>query len=259
MSNFPRAVGIFSTLLSSSPPASVPMAGLNDSKTHRVKEVTELIRSQNWSFNDFLIAFYSSDDTSIASQRGRCLTKVDGARFTPEELLDLWLANCPSGSQSYLEHVIVDRASRIIIKETNRACALKSLSVSTTSVKADDVDEHFLLSKLETVYTATLPCLWFLLNAIITSPNRSEQQKQEAAASKETRARFVESSLSFDLAFWLIRLEQACVVIVSILLFCKNRATNAFQIIMGLFLGISGATKRVLSVCNHMGVSVSYE
>ena len=28
---------------------------------------------------------------------------------------------------------------------------------------------------------------------------------------------------------------------------------------MGLFLGISGATKRVMSVCNHMGVSISYE
>ena len=48
-------------------------------------------------------------------------------------------------------------------------------------------------------------------------------------------------------------------MIVSILLFGKNRSTNAFQIIMGLFLGISGATKRVLSVCNHMGVCVSYE
>ena len=29
--------------------------------------------------------------------------------------------------------------------------------------------------------------------------------------------------------------------------------------VMGLFLGISGATKRVMSVCNHMGVSTSYE
>ena len=52
---------------------------------------------------------------------------------------------------------------------------------------------------------------------------------------------------------------QACVVIISILLFAKNRGTNAFQILMGLFLGISGATKRVLTVCNHMGVSISYE
>lgn len=48
-------------------------------------------------------------------------------------------------------------------------------------------------------------------------------------------------------------------VIVSIILFAKNRATNAFQTIMGLFLGISGASKRVLSVCNHMGVCISYE
>lgn len=175
-------------------------ARTDNSKTRRVKEVTELIRSQKWSFNNFLIAFYSSSDASIASQRGRCLTKVDGARFAPEELLDLWLDGCPSSSQGYLERVIVDRASRIIIKETDKACALKSLSVSTTSVKADDVDEHFLLSKLESVYTATLPCLWFLLNAIVASSNRSEQQKQEAAASKEMRARFVESMLSCHLA-----------------------------------------------------------
>ena len=174
------------------------MSSSNDSKTHRVKAVTELIRSQRWTFNDFLIAFYSSGDTSIATQRGRCLTNVDGAQFAPEELLDLWLKHCPLASQGYLEHVIVERTSHIITKETDKACALKSLHVSTTSVTADDLDEHFLLSKLETVYTTTLPLLWFLLNAIITSSNRSEQQKQQPAASKETRATFVESLLSCD-------------------------------------------------------------
>ena len=177
----------------------VPMPG-SDSKAHRVKEVTELIRSQNWSFNDFLIAFYSSDDISIATQRGRCLTKSDGARFTPEELLDLWVDHCPAGSQPYLEHVIVDRASRIITKETDRACASKSLSVPTTSVTADDLDENFLLPKLEAEYIGILPHLWFLLNAVITSSNRSEQQKHQAAASKEVRAKFVEFSLGWDLA-----------------------------------------------------------
>ena len=171
----------------------------NDSKACKVKEVTNLVRSQSWSFNDFLIAFYSSGDTSIATQRGSCLTKNDGARFAPEELLGLWFDHCPLGSQDYLEHVIVDRASRIIVKETDKACALKSLSVSTTSVEADDLDEDFLLSKLETEYTGTLPHLWHLLNTIVTSSNRSEQQKQQVAASKETRAAFVESPLSCSL------------------------------------------------------------
>lgn len=170
---------------------STLMSG-NDFKARKVKEVTNLIRSQSWSFNDFLIAFYSSSDTSIATQRGSCLTNADGARFAPEELLGLWFDHCPSGSQRYLEHVVIDRASRIIVKEADKACALKSLSVSTTSVEADDLDEDFLLSKLETEYTGTLPHLWYLLNAVIASSNRSEQQKQQVAASKETRAAFVE-------------------------------------------------------------------
>jgi len=167
----------------------------SDSKARKVKAVTDLIRSQSWSFNDFLIAFYSSGDASIATQQGSCLVKGDDTRFAPEELLGLWFDHCPSSSQSYLEHIIIDRASRIIVKEADKACALKSLSVSTTSVEADDLDKNFLLSKLETEYTGTLPHLWYLLNTVIASSNRSEQQKQQVAASKETRAAFVESSL----------------------------------------------------------------
>jgi hypothetical protein len=163
----------------------------NNSKARRVKEVIELICSQNWSFNDFLIAFYSTDDTSIATQQGRCLTKSDRARFTPEELLGLWFEHCPPGSQGYLEHVVVDRASRVITKEADKACTSKSLCNPTTSVASDDLDENFLLSKLETEYPGTLPHLWSLLNTVITSSNWSEQQKQQAAASKEMRAKFV--------------------------------------------------------------------
>lgn len=181
-------------------PSKPPMPGTRDSQARRIKEVTGFVRSQNWSLNDFLLAFYSSGDTSIATHRGRCLTKVDGARFAPEELVDLWLQHCPSGSQNYLEHVIVERASRIITKETDKACALKSLCVSTTSVKADDLDDQFLLSRLEPIYTTILPCLWFLLHAVITSSNRSEQQKQHAAAGKETRARFVKCLLGCNTA-----------------------------------------------------------
>lgn len=180
--------------------AASHMPSSDEIKALRVKEVTELIRAQHWSFNDFLIAFYSSSDSSIVTQRGRCLTKSDGARFAPEELVSLWLDHCPPSSRSSLEHVIIDHASRIVTKETDKACAVKSLCVSTTSVTDDDLDEGFLLSKLETEYRSTLPLLWLFLYMIITSPNRSEQQKQQPAASKETRAKFVECLLSCDLA-----------------------------------------------------------
>jgi hypothetical protein len=236
------------------------MATADNSKTRRVKEITEFIHSRGWSLNGFLINFYSSTDSTVATQRGCCLAKSSGSRFAPEELVNLWFDHCPQSSRPYLERVIIDRASKIIIKETQKACEKESLQVPTTSLEADDLDEDFLLARLETDYAETLPHLCFLLNAVITSKNRSEQQKGEVASSKEDRAKFVEFSSSFrDRAPSLSNLLQACVVVVSIILFAKNRATNAFQIIMGLFLGISGASKRVLSVCNHMGVCISYE
>ena len=236
------------------------MATTDDSKTRRVKEITEFIHSRGWSLNEFLVNFYSSTDGSIATQRGCCLSKRDGARkFAPEELVNLWFAHCPQSSQPYLEHVIMDHASKIITRETRKACKKGSLQVPTTSLKADDLDEDFLLARLDQDYTETLPHLCSLLNAIITSKNRSEQQKGEAAISKGDRAKFVEFLFSSVECRKLSRSLQACVVIVSIILFARNRATNAFQTIMGLFLGISGASKRVLSVCNHMGVCISYE
>jgi len=169
----------------------------DDSKTRRVKEITAFISSRSLSLNEFLIAFYSSQDPSVSAQRGCCLAKSDGCRFAPEELINLWFKHCPSKSRSYLESVVVDRAGKVIIRETDKACKLDSLSIPTTKLGADDLDQDFLLSKLEGVYTETLPQLWFLLNLIVTSRNRSEKQKDEACASKETRARFVEFFLVF--------------------------------------------------------------
>ena len=168
------------------------MATADDSKTRRVKEITAFIRSRNWSLNEFLIAFYSSEDSSISAQRGCCLAQNDGSRFAPEELIDLWFKHCPSNSQNYLEGVVIDRAGKILIRETDRACKLDSLRISTTDLKADDLDHNFALSKLESIYTVTLPYLWFLLDAIVTSWNRSEKQKKESSACKDNRARFVE-------------------------------------------------------------------
>ena len=180
-----------------SPPLNIPapvlMASSDDSRTHRVKKITEFIGKRKLTLNDFLISFYSLQDTSVSAHRGRCLTKSDGARFAPEVLIDLWLEHCPQKSQDYLESVIVDRASRILAKETDKACGLGSLHVPTTELTANDLDEDFLLSKLETTYTETLPHLWLLLTFIITSWNASERRRGEPSACKENRVKHVES------------------------------------------------------------------
>lgn len=169
------------------------MSSANNPEAQRVKQVTELIHSQHWSFNDFLIAFYSSKDRSIATQRGQCLMHRDGERYAVGQLLDLWWENCPSASKSDFKHVIINHAARIITKEANKACAMDSLYIPTTSVTASDLDEGFLLSKLQPLYETTLPFLWLLLHSVIASPNRSEQRKQQTSVQKGTRTTFVES------------------------------------------------------------------
>lgn len=185
------------------PPTTIPMATTDDSKTRRVKEITAFIQSRSLSLNEFLIAFYSSQDLSISTQRGCCLAKSNGSRFAPEELIELWFEHCPQKSRSYLESVVINRAGKVIIRETDKACKMDSLCVPTTKLEADDLDEQFLLSKLEGIYTETLPHLWYLLNVIVTSWNNSEKRKQEECASKQSRARFVEFFLGIISPFQL--------------------------------------------------------
>ena len=163
----------------------------SDSKTQQVKEITAFIRSKDFTLNEFFIAFYSSQDPAISTLRGQCLALRKESKFAPEELIDLWLKHSPSKSRPYLEGVVVDRAGKIIIKETDRACQLDSLCVPTTKIEVDNLDENFLLSKLEGIYRATLPHLWRLLDSIVTSLNCSEKRNDEQSVCKETRARFV--------------------------------------------------------------------
>ncbi|KAH9917475.1 uncharacterized protein B0H18DRAFT_883755, partial [Fomitopsis serialis] len=49
------------------------------------------------------------------------------------------------------------------------------------------------------------------------------------------------------------------VIIISMLLFARNRATNLFQVVIGIFLSSTGAGRRVINTFNHMGLSVSYD
>ena len=160
------------------------MSSSTDPDTQRVKAITGFIGSLGWSLNEFLIVFYSSKDPFISSQRGSCLAKSDALG----DLLNLWFKHCPSSSWGRLESAVMDQASKIIINEADKACDLDSLRIPTTKVEADDLDEEFLLAKLQTIYTKTLPYLWLLLFTVITSWNRSEKQKGKSADCKEKRA-----------------------------------------------------------------------
>ena len=121
------------------------------------------------------------------------MAKNEGTRFAPEELIDLWFEHCPPNSQSHLDEAIINRAGKIIISETDKACRVDSLRVPTTKIEADDLDEGFLMGKLEKIYSEAMPYLWLLLHSTITSWNHSERQKGKPSTRKLSGARNVES------------------------------------------------------------------
>ncbi|KAH9858437.1 hypothetical protein C2E23DRAFT_716977 [Lenzites betulinus] len=53
--------------------------------------------------------------------------------------------------------------------------------------------------------------------------------------------------------------RTVCVVAISMLLHGRNRATDALQLVIGIFLSSSGASRRVVDTFNRMGLSVSYQ
>lgn len=104
----------------------------------------------------------------------------------------------------------------------------------------------------------------FLL-ALINAPNVYEKKKETEKEDKESKAERVRRLLVLCLPvlpvlrYLPMTAIQSIVAIISILLFARNRATNAFQLVTGIWLTSAGAGKRVFDVLNHMGVSVSYQ
>lgn len=107
------------------------------------------------------------------------------------------------------------------------------------------------------LYTTLLPCLFFLLNALLTAQNDYERWHHTEKQGKENMARQV----CFRQATMVRQADhfQAVLVIISILLYKRNRATDAFQLVSGIFLASSGGSRRIIDVLHAMGISVSYE
>ncbi|KAI0742044.1 hypothetical protein C8Q80DRAFT_1274366 [Daedaleopsis nitida] len=203
----------------------------------KIKNVLMAVRDNKWeSFNDFLLAFYTSEDQAISRQANTSLGYKQGQTYA----LDIWVKNTHGESQQYLKQVITRKASEILISESDRALKEDSLHVSATGATIPRLTGDFGLSRLAELYRTLLPCMWLLLFALLTAENMYEWKSHRTKVNKETQA------------------VQIVVVLISILLYVRNRATDAFQIMMGIFLASSGASRRVVDTLNHMGLSVSY-
>lgn len=65
-------------------------AGQSSQNRHldKIKGVLGAVKDNNWqSLNEFLIAYYTSDDASVSAQAARSLTYINGQQYGPERTI----------------------------------------------------------------------------------------------------------------------------------------------------------------------------
>ncbi|KII93848.1 hypothetical protein PLICRDRAFT_171553 [Plicaturopsis crispa FD-325 SS-3] len=210
----------------------------------KIKGVTSAIEDHGCkSVNDFLLAFYTSQDAVVVQEAYQNLAFTNGKAFPPEKkILVAWLEHGHTGdSRRELHHAITRKTADVVVKESTAAYHKDALCLSSSDIDVQFLTADFGLNKIMDVYHTLLPCLWFLLAALLTAPNDYERWNGRKKQGKEEMV------------------PRLVVVIITMLLFARNRATDAFQLVMGLFLSSAGASRRVIDTFNHMGVSVSYQ
>ncbi|KAF8070439.1 hypothetical protein FPV67DRAFT_1487410 [Lyophyllum atratum] len=202
----------------------------------KLSDAINAIRSSGFrSTNHFIQKFYDSEH-AVQSLRHQ-----EGKSYGPAKLMDLWTQSVPSGSEHELHLAITRKAAQIMVKESTTAYHDKTLRFSSSGLDIPYLTTDFGIKTIQQSYAKLLPCLSFLLHALLTAENDYERRNDTEKMGKEKMA------------------GKLVVVIISMLLFFRNRATNAFQLVMGVFLASSGASRRIIDTFNHMGLSVSYQ
>ncbi|KAF8995633.1 hypothetical protein BDQ17DRAFT_1430240 [Cyathus striatus] len=201
--------------------------------TRAVKSLTGIgFRSPN----EFVQAFYSSEKLATQALRFR-----EDASYAPSQILTAWLCNVPKDSHMNLNLAITQAASDIIIAESTKACRDTTLQFSSSGISVPYLATEFGLDKIQERYDTHFPCFSMILLAVLTARNDYEHWNNTDKIGKTVLA------------------NQVIVFIISMCLFFRNRATNAFQLVIGLFLSSSGVSRRAIGIFNHMGLLVSYQ
>ncbi|KAF5334932.1 hypothetical protein D9611_010044 [Ephemerocybe angulata] len=195
------------------------------------------IKANGWrSTNEYVQAYYSSP--SFAPQ---ALRHDSNASYKPVEILDSWMKNAPSKeATNALNAAVMKHATAAIIKESDSALNDPELSLPALSITISRLANNFGLETVQSIYLSTLPCLALLLTSIMTAPNNYERWNHVEKEGKHDRA------------------AKAMVIIISMMLFIRNRGTNVVPTIIGVFLASTGASRRLIDTFHHMGLSTSY-
>ena len=190
------------------------------------------------SVNDFILMYYQS------VQGVQSLCAQEDKSYGPAKILDMWTGNVPNGSENALNMALINKASEIVVQEVRRVAWWPELCLTAEGdgdLNVGNLTSEFGLESIKEQYLMFLPCLCTFLYNLLTAPNDYETWKHTEKKGKSNAA------------------YKVLVVIISMILFFRNRATNAFQLVMCLYLASSGASQHIIDNFNHMGLSSSYQ
>ncbi|KLO12438.1 hypothetical protein SCHPADRAFT_795811, partial [Schizopora paradoxa] len=191
-----------------------------------------------------------------------------------------------------LHKYIVEPCAMDIIKaESDKGIRCPDLKVTPTTLTMKDIKSVLNPGKLLQTYMSLFPFMYSLLMVFCASPNRHRkynlprQRAQKEALAPSDDAEDVNDDADGlgdngleddeklqpedeeDVGWTDWRKDprwegfsrcplHAIVIVFSILLFVRNRATNLLPVIMGIFLKIGGANSRIISVFSKLGICV---
>jgi hypothetical protein len=226
----------------------------------KIQNVLQAVDDNNWrSYNEFQLAFYTSDKPVIRARAEATLRfwQNRSSSFMPRLLLDALEKRCPSTqARSEFQRAICDKAAQILSRELARGTADPTLKLRLDDPRLADDRDTFGLASLLPRYIKLMPNLHRLLISLLVARNVYEKRTGRTKKRKPAQASRVSSHI-LGVITMLTRCQLA-VIIISMILFALNRATNAFQLPFSHFLSSSGAGTRLASALNHMCLAVSY-
>jgi hypothetical protein len=133
-----------------------------------------LLHFKQLSLRQFLCFVFDSKLPAVRMRAGSLMSAKGNRResFLPPTLFELWKQNFPSCQSSLDQLIILPRAKEIVLAESNKIIADKSLSMASTQCSTDHIFDALKPGRFAGLYSSLAPFTWDLLLTFTTSPNR---------------------------------------------------------------------------------------
>ncbi|KAJ7479459.1 hypothetical protein B0H11DRAFT_2423691 [Mycena galericulata] len=173
----------------------------------------------------------------LMSSKGDAQTAANFTRFLKSngvEIIEAIIDRIPAIGQEFLDTKFNEKLERLLQAEGK---AIQDLLTRGRFTSILELLEHFSMEELGDQLQAVAPTLWRILETT-SAPNMSTRRENQGEARREKRLVFT----------------TAC----AMLSISRSQLANNYQVVIGLFLLGSGASKREMEVLAHAGLSMSY-